>query len=436
MNILIRNGRVMDPARLHEQVADVAIAHGRIAAIGAAASGFAAQRTIDATGCWVLPGLIDLAVRLGEPGREHEGMLASELAACVVGGITALVCPPDTDPVLDEPGLVEMLTFRAAQRRQARLFPLGALTRGLHGEVLSEMAALTRSGCVGFAQGTHALPNPHALQRALQYAATYGYTVWLHPQETHLGRGVAASGALALRLGLSGVPVAAETIALHTILDLVRNTGARVHLCRISSRAGVQLLRHAKTEGLPVSADVSINSLHLTDEAIGHFDSRARLLPPLRQKEDRQALAQALADGTIDALVSDHTPVDADAKTRPFAEAEPGASGVELLLSLALRWAQEQKIPVLRALQTVTSQPAALIGAAAGEGAPHSLGRLHAGAAADLCIVDAQARWIVQPRALRSQGQSTPFAGWELPARVRHTLVQGRVVFDNTMNSL
>ena len=310
MKILIRNGRVMDPARGLDQQADVAIDGGKVLAIGKAPEGFAAEREIDAAGCWVLPGLVDLAVRLREPGHEHEGMLQSEMAASVAGGVTSLVCPPDTDPVLDEQGLVEMLKFRAEKLHQSRLFPLGALTLGLKGEVLTEMAELTESGCIGFSQAEVPMTSTQTLQRALAYAATYGYTVWLRPQELYLGKGVAASGPLATRMGLSGVPVAAETIALHTIFELMRGTQARVHLCRLSSAAGVELVRRAKAEGLQVTADVSLNSLHLTDTDIGYFDSSARVTPLLRQQRDRDALSAALADGTIDALVSDHTPVD------------------------------------------------------------------------------------------------------------------------------
>jgi hypothetical protein len=271
----------------------MALAAGRIVGINRVPPDFAPHRTIDAAGCIVLPGLVDLAARLREPGHEHEGMLESEMAAAVAGGVTSLVCPPDTDPVLDEPGLVEMLKFRAEKLHQSRLFPLGALTRGLAGEVLTEMAELTESGCVGFGQAEVPLASTQVLQRALQYAATFGYTVWLRPQEMHLGKGVAASGPLATRLGLSGVPVAAETIALHTIFELLKTTGARVHLCRLSSAAGVELVRRAKAEGLKVTADVSINSLHLTDVDIGFFDSRARLSPPLRQQRDRDALRRA-----------------------------------------------------------------------------------------------------------------------------------------------
>ena len=429
MKILIQNGRVIDPASGFDQQCDVALAAGRVIAINRVAKDFTPNRVIDATGCIVLPGLVDLAARLREPGHEHEGMLESEMAAAVAGGVTSLVCPPDTDPVLDEPGLVEMLKFRAEKLHQARLFPLGALTRGLAGEVLTEMAELTESGCVGFSQADVALESTQVMQRALQYAATYGYTMWLRPQELYLGKGVAASGPLATRLGLSGVPVAAETIALHTIFELLKTTNARVHLCRLSSAAGVQLVRQAKAEGLQVSCDVSINSLHLTDADIGFFDSRARLSPPLRQQRDRDALSAALADGTIDALVSDHTPVDEDAKTLPFAEAEPGATGLELLLSLALKWSHDSGVPLARALAVVTSEPARVLGSALGT-LQASVGQIVEGGVGDLCIVDPAAGWTVQADALASQGKHTPFSGYELPARVRATLVGGQVAFE------
>ncbi|MCJ0762073.1 dihydroorotase [Variovorax terrae] len=428
MKILIKNGRVIDPASNFDEVCDVAVAAGRVIAIRKIAADFSPNRVIDASGCIVAPGLVDLAVRLREPGHEHEGMLESEMAAAVAGGVTSLVCPPDTEPVLDEPGLVEMLKFRAEKLHQSRVFPLGALTRNLAGEVLTEMAELTEAGCVGFSQAEVALGNTQVLQRALQYAATFGYTVWLRPQELYLGKGVAASGALATRLGLAGVPVAAETIALHTIFELMKTTGARVHLCRLSSAAGVELVRRARDEGLHLSCDVSINSLHLTDTDIGYFDSRARLNPPLRQQRDRDALREALADGTIDALVSDHTPVDEDAKTLPFAEAEAGATGLELLLSLALKWGQESGLGLPRALATLTSEPARVLGPALGT-LQASAGQLVEGGVADLCIFDPQAEWTVQPDALRSQGKHTPFSGYELPGRVRWTLVGGQVAY-------
>ena len=434
MKILIKNGRVVDPASGRDERADVAIASGRIVTIGAVGAEFDADRTIDATGCVVAPGLVDLAARLREPGHEHEGMLESELNAAAAGGVTSLVCPPDTDPALDEPGLVEMLKFRARKLSLCRLFPLGALTRGLEGKVLTEMAELTEAGCVGFAQAEAPVRDTLVLMRALQYAATFGYTVWLRPQDAWLGQGVAASGAVATRMGLSGVPVAAETIALQTIIELVRATGARVHLCRLSSAAGIALLRQAKAQGLPLTADVSINSLHLTDVDIGFFNAAMRLTPPLRQGADRDALRAALADGTVDALVSDHTPVDEDAKNLPFAEAEPGATGLELLLSLALKWGAESGLPLAKTLARVTSEPVRVLGDALGSLAS-SAGRLIEGGVADVCVFDPEATWTVAPGALKSQGRHTPFAfdatGMALPGRVRATLVAGTVAHED-----
>ena len=435
MNILIQNGRVIDPASGFDHTADVVVADGHIVAIVKAGeklpANFKAEHIIDAKGCIVAPGLVDLQARLREPGYEHEGMLDSELTAAVAGGVTSLVCPPDTDPVLDEPGLIEMLKFRAEKLHRARVFPLGALTRGLKGVVLTEMSDLTDAGCVGFSQAEVPLENTQVLQRALQYAATFGYTVWLRPQEMHLGKGVAASGPLATRLGLSGVPVAAETIALHTIFALMRSTKARVHLCRISSAEGVELVRAAKQEGLAVTADVSINSLHLSDHDIGYFDSRARVTPVLRQQRDRDALRAALADGTIDVLVSDHMPVDNDGKALPFAEAESGATGLELLLSLSLKWANDSQVSLLRALDVLTAQPAKVLGKVPGQS--ESIGQLHVGGVADLVVVDPAAEWHVTPDALHSQGKHTPFAfdmtGMSLPARVKATLVAGRVAY-------
>jgi len=429
MKLLIKNGRVMDPATGLDQIGDVCIAAGRILSLHGGIADFAPNKILDATGCIVVPGLIDLSVRLGEPGHEHEGMLESELAAAVAGGVTSVVCPPDTDPVLDEPGLVEMLKFRAEKLHQSRVFPLGALTRALKGEALTEMVELTEAGCVGFSQAEVPLANTQVLLRALQYAATFGYTVWLRPQELHLGKGVAASGAMATRLGLSGVSVAAETIALHTIFELVRATGARVHLCRISSAAGVALVGRAKAEGLGVTCDVSINSLHLTDVDIGYFDSRMRLNPPLRQQRDRDAIRQGLADGTIDALVSDHAPVDEDAKTLPFAEAEPGATGLELLLGLACKWGSDSPGGLMRALAVLTSEPARVLGDALGS-LQASAGRLVKGGVADICVFDPDCSWMVEPAALRSQGKHTPFSGHALPVRVRWTLVGGQVAYE------
>jgi dihydroorotase len=434
MKLHIKNGRVIDPANGVDGVQDLYIEHGKVAAIGAVsaefAAGYAAARSIDASGLVVAPGLVDLAVRLREPGYEYKATLESEMQAAMQGGVTSLVCPPDTDPVLDEPGLVEMLKHRARRLNQAHVHPLGALTMGLKGQALTEMAELTESGCIGFSQAEVPMEDTTVLLRALQYAKTFEYTVWLRPQDAHIGRGgVAHSGPLASRLGLSGVPVMAETIALHTIFELMRATGARVHLCRISSAAGLELVRTAKAEGLPVTCDVGAHHIHLTDADIGFFDSNARVTPPFRSQRDRDAIRAGLLDGTVDAICSDHTPVDDDEKLLPFGEASPGATGLELLLSLALKWADDYaaaqpgvKNGLALALSRISADAARVAGLQAGQ--------LGVGSPADICIFDPAARWTVQGSALASQGKHTPFLGYELAGQVQATIVAGHVAFE------
>jgi dihydroorotase len=427
MKLHIKNGRLIDPANGIDAQHDLYIAAGKVAAVGKAPEGFTASKTIDATNLVVAPGLVDLSARLREPGYEYKATLESEMQAAMQGGVTSLVCPPDTEPVLDEPGLVEMLKHRAKTLNQAHVYPLGALTAGLKGEALTEMAELTEAGCIGFSQAEHPILDTTVLLRAMQYAKTFDYTVWLRPQDPHLGRGgIAHSGPVASRLGLSGVPVMAETIALHTIFELVRATGARVHLCRISSAAGIELVRAVKKEGLPVSCDVGAHHVHLTDVDIGFFDSNARMTPPLRAQRDRDAIRKALADSTIDVICSDHTPVDDDEKLLPFGEASPGATGLELLLPLALKWAEDalDKSPqsLAKAIAKVTSDAARVAGLAAG--------RLSVGSTADVCVFDPAARWKVESKSLASQGKHTPFLGYELSGQVKATIVSGHIAFE------
>jgi dihydroorotase len=427
MKIVIQGGRIIDPQSGMDVIGDVAVSNGRIASIGQAPHGlganFAADKVIDAKGCWVMPGLVDLNARLGEPGGEHAHLLQSELAAAGAGGVTSVVCPPDTSPVLDEPGLVEMLKFRAQKRHAARVFPLGALTRGLKGESLTAMLELADAGCVGFGQAEVPIVNTLTLQRAMQYAATHELTVWLRPQDAWLGKGIAASGPYATRLGLSGIPIMAETIALQTIFDLQRSTGARVHVQRISSGAGVALLKAAKAEGLAVTADVSMNSLFLVDNDIGYFDGRMRLSPPLRQSRDRVALRAAVIDGTIDAIVSDHTPVSEDGKALPFAEAEVGATGLELLLNLTLRFAAETKITTAQALACVSTRAAKVL-------AKDSIGHLSLHGQADVVVFDPAALWSVTAQNLLSHGKHTPFSGFEFVGKVKATLANGHIAYE------
>lgn len=425
MKLHIKNGRLIDPANKIDAQYDLYLADGKVAAVGAAPADFQPDQTIDASGLIVVPGLVDLSARLREPGYEYKATLESELQAAIQGGVTSLVCPPDTDPVLDEPGLVEMLRHRARTMNQAHVYPLGALTVGLKGQALTEMAELTDAGCVGFSQAEVPILDTTVLMRAMQYAQTFGYTVWLRAQDAHVGRsGIAHSGPIASRLGLTGVPVMAETIALYTIFELMRATGARVHLCRISSAAGVTLVRAAKKEGLRLSCDVGAHHVHMTDVDIGYFDANARLTPPLRSQRDRDGLRQGLMDGTIDAICSDHTPVDDDEKLLPFGEASPGATGLELLLSLALKWADEagKDDPLSLAVAKISADAARVAGLPGG--------RLEAGAPADICIFDPEARWTVNAAALASQGKHTPFLGYELRGQVRHTIVAGQVVFE------
>jgi dihydroorotase len=423
LKLEIRNGRVIDPRHGVDRVATLFVAAGRVAALDSPPSRWSSNRTIDAAGLVVCPGLIDLSARLREPGFEYKATLESEMRAAVAGGVTSLACPPDTDPPLDEPGLVEMLKYRALSRDQAHVYPIGALTVGLQGVELTEMGELTEAGCVAFSQAEAPLTDTGVLLRAMQYAATFGHRVWLRPQDSYLAKGgIAHDGEVATRLGLAAIPPAAETIALATIFALVRLTRVHVHLCRLSTAEGVAMVRAAKAEGLPVTCDVAAHHLHLCDVDIGWFDAQCRLIPPLRSTRDRAALRAGLTDGTIDLVCSDHTPVDDDAKQLPFGEAEPGATGLELLLPLTLKWAAEDRVPLASALARITSRPAEILGSPAGH--------LGVGAPADVCLFDPGSHWRVEPAALASQGKNTPFLGLEVPGKVRMTIVGGHVVHE------
>lgn len=421
LNILIQGARLVDPSVQVDTVTSLYLTNGRIAAIGQAPDGFHADRVIDAKGLVAAPGLVDLCARMREPGSE--GALRVEMRAALAGGVTGVVCPPDTDPPLDEPGLVRMLRQRSREAAGARLYPTGALTVGLAGQSLTEMNTLAQVGCVAFAQ-TGPLPANHAtVLQAMRYAHTFGLPVWLRPLDASLSAdGVAADSTIASRLGLPGICVQAETVALHTIFELQRAVGGHVHLCRLSSAQGVELVRAARREGLHVTADVASHHIHLTDENIGAYDTNCRLDPPLRTREDRDALRAALLDGTIDAVCSDHRPVSLDDKLLPFGESKPGATGLETLLSLLLEWSQQDKVPLLQALAAVTTAPARILG--------EDTGTLQVGRKADIVLFDPSARVQLRPETLLSSGRNTPVAGWALPGQVRFTLVGGEVRFE------
>ena len=412
-NIHIQGGRLIDPKSGVDATSDVFIADGRVAAIGQKPDGFQVGQVIDAQGKVVCPGLVDLSTRLA--GVE------SELAAAVAGGVTSVACPPDTKPPLDEPGLVERLIRRSGALGLARVFPIGALTQQLSGEKLSEMISLSRAGCIAFSQAKKPILDTQVLLRAMQYAATFDYAIHLSPQDHYLARdGVAHDGEVASRLGLTGIPVSAETVAIATALHLAKVTGVRLHLARLSSAAGVEMVREAKQSGLKVSCDVAVHHLHLSDVDIGYFDSRARMDPPLRSASDREALRAAVADG-VAAVCSDHTPVDEDGKQLPFGEAVPGAVGLELLLPLTLKWATESGQSLASALARVTCDPAEILGVDAGT--------LAVGSPADVCVFDPAASWTITPERLRSQGKNTPFMGSEMVGKVCATLVGGSIVY-------
>ena len=413
MNIEIKNGRVIDPKNGVNRNTSLFIADGKIAALGDAPAGFAADQTIDATGCVVCPGLIDLGARLNS--------IEAELAAAVAGGVTSVVVPPDADPPLDEPELADRLVHRAKEIAKARVLPLGALTLGLKGERLAELAGLKKAGCVAFSQANVPMIDTEALLRAMEYAATFGFAVWLQPQDYWLSRnGIAHEGEVASRLGLAGIPVAAESIAIATIVQLVRETGCRVHLTRLSSADGVALVKAARDEGLPVTCDIGVHHLLLTDNDIGYFNPHARFSPPLRTESDRQALSTAAASG-LAAICSDHTPVGADEKLLPFGEAKAGATGLEVLLPLTLKWAEAAGVALPAALARITSAPAEVLGL--------QRGQLAVGAAADVCVFDPAAIWQLTPEALKSRGKNSPWTGYLLNGKVRKTLVGGRAVY-------
>lgn len=419
--IRIRGGRVIDPESGQDGPAEVFIADGRILSVGEPQADQAVDLEIDASKQIVCPGLIDLATRLGEPGAEHKATIGSETRAGAAGGITTLVSLPDTDPVMDTPSVVELMHRRAQESASARVLPLGALTMGLAGERLSEMVALHKAGCAAMTDAGRPVTDTLVLQRALEYAATFDIPVLLTPADAWLSRaGYLHDGVVATRLGIAGIPAAAEAAELGRCLALVADIQGRTHFGRLSSREGVELIAQAQRNGLPVTADVAMHHLFLTETDCAQFDSRFHLRPPLRGMADRQALRAALNNGTIAVICSDHQPHDPDAKEGPFTATEPGACGIDTLLSLLLRLVEENVFDLLQGLACVTSNPARILGL--------ETGRLRPGAPADICIFDPEAVWWCMPETLRSQAKNSPFLGWELAGRVTYTLVDGRLV--------
>lgn len=423
MGTVIRNGRIVDPTNGVDTQTDLYIADGRIAAIGKEPTGFQIDETIDASGLLVSPGLVDLRARLREPGQKHKGTIRSETRAAAAGGITTLCTPPDTIPVIDTPSVSDLIQRLAAEAGMARVLPSGALTRGLKGEQLSEMQSLKESGCVVMSNASRPVSNALIQRRALEYASTLGLTVMITAEDPGLaGNGCVHEGAISIRLGLAGIPECAEVVAVGRDLLLIEQTGVRAHFSQLSTARAIELVAEARQRGLPVSADVAIHQLYLTEMDVADFNSLCHLRPPLRGQRDRDAIRMAVADGVISALCSDHQPHDIDAKLAPFAATEAGASGLETLLPLTLRLVDEQLLSLPEALACLTHKPAAILDIEAGTLSP--------GAVADICIIDPEQHWRVTEQALLSQGKNSPFLGWELKGKVRYTLLDGRIVYN------
>ncbi len=415
----ILEGRVIDPASNLDSVTNVHIADGKILAIGTPPTDFSAEQQINAKNQIVCPGLIDLSVRLCEPGAEHKGTILSETRAAAANGITTVCCPPDTNPVIDTPAVAELIQKRATEAGMAKVLPLAAMTQALKGEQLAEIGRLKEAGCIGV---SNVLPitNTQVLRHAYAYAANCEMTVFLQPIEPWLSKGCIHEGTISTRLGLSGIPETAETIAVARDLLLIEMTGVRAHFCRLSTARAVSMIKEAQAKGLPVTADVSAHHLFLTDKDIKNYNSQCHVSPPLRSHDDKTGLREGLLQGNINAISSDHQPHEADAKLSPFAMTASGISALDTLLPLCLRFAEEMQIDLTTALGYVTHKPAQILGISAGT--------LAIDCPADLCIFDPNSHWRLTPDNMQSLGHNSPFLNSEFKGKVSYTIINGQIV--------
>lgn len=420
--ILIKNGRLIDPANQIDRIGDLYIADGKIAALDMSPQNFQPDFIIDATNLIVCPGLIDLAARCREPGEEFKATISSETAAAASAGITTLCIPPDTQPVIDNPYLAEWIPHRAQQVGLAKTLPLAAMTIGLQGEQLSPLAALKLSGCVGVSDIGSKRMNLAIRRRCFEYAATVGMKIFIQAIDLELAQeGCMHEGAVSTRLGLMGIPVAAETTAIARDLMLLEQTGASAHFCRLSSADAVELITAAKAKNLPITADVAAHQLYLSEVDVTNFNSNFHLHPPLRNEADRLALIQGLNQGIIDAICSDHQPQDEDSKSAPFALSAPGISALETLLPLVLRLTQTTSLNLRQILNFITAAPATILNL--------PVGNLMVGNPADICIFSSEKIWTLSERGIVSRGHHTPMLDWELQGQVEYTFLNGSMVF-------
>lgn len=419
--ILIKNGRIIDPANGIDAVGSLTIADGKIISAIDASADFTPDRTIDAEGRVVCPGFIDLSARLREPGHGQKGSIQSETRAAASAGVTSLCLPPDTKPCIDSPAVVEYIKDKAENAGYPQVYTIGALTQRLDGNELSAMFALKQAGCIAVSNASAALSNLLILRRAMEYASTHDLLLMYRANEASLsGKGCAHEGPVASRYGLPGIPEAAESIALAQALELAQLTGCRMHISQISCKQSVIKIQQAKKYGLNVSADVAIHQLHLTENDIVPFDSHYHVMPPLRSETDRQYLREALVNGTVDAICSDHQPHDLDAKLGAFPETEPGVASLETLLPLTLKLCADNGIGLSQAIAALTQKPAAVLGLASGALTP--------GYSADVCVFDPEISWQINHQNWWSAGRNTPYWGRTMCGRVTHTLQAGRII--------
>ena len=420
----ISNTRLFDPASNLDEIGNILFNEEGIIACGKDIPLPQDVTTIDGTGLVTTPGLVDMQVFIGEPGGEYRETLATASQAAAAGGVTTMIMMPDTQPVIDDAALVDYISRRARGTALVNVHPMAGITKGLDGEMMNEFVLLHEAGAVAFTDGSRSVMNARIMQKAMSYAANFNALIMHHAIDTNLvGEGVMNESELAIRLGLSGIPVIAETIMIERDIRLVEATGARYHIAQISSRKSIDIVRQAKDKGLPVTCGVSSNHLMLNQNDVENYRTFAKLMPPLRTEEDRQALIEAIADGTIDVIVSGHNPQGEDAKRRPFGEAEFGSIGVETLLAAGLTLHHEVKVPLTRLIEAMSTTPSRLLGLSAGT--------LSIGHPADLILIDIDAPWIVDADNLHSRSRNAAIEGRKVQGKVTETIVSGKTVFSN-----
>lgn len=422
MSILIKDGRVIDPKNNIDANLDILIENGKISELNKNLDPKKASQIIDASKKIVMPGIIDLQLNLREPGNQYKSTLESEMKSANAGGITGMVCPPDTTPILDEPGLVKMLKNKSEALKLGNVFPLGALTQKLNGKLLTEINDLYESGCIGFSQAEKPIQDTEVLYRSFQYLSTFNLKVFLRAEDAYLSeKGIINAGEISTRLGLKGIQSISETIAVNKILEIADLTKTKVHLNKISTAEGLNLIKIAKKNGVNVTCDVSIHQIFLTDNDIGFFNTNCFLKPPLRKESDRIKIIESIIDNTIDAICSDHSPVNEDNKLKPFAESEYGASSAELLMPLIYKLSEEYKIDLNLLISKITYQPSNIL--------EINKGSLSINSEADICIFDPEYSWEINSKTLISEGKNTPFLNQNLTGKVSSTIFKGNIIF-------